>query len=63
VRTINDYIFFIAEIKAELTRRQWRYADLAKAVGNETSTIYSFMSRGGSEKLARKIAKALHIER
>lgn len=59
---VKDFPRLRAEIKKELTLREWKYADLADQTGYSIFYIRSFMTgHRGSLKAAHKIVSVLGI--
>lgn len=57
------YKLFIAEVKKQLSIKNWRYKDLAKATGFKEGTIKAFMCGDSeSDNVAKCISKVLGIE-
>ncbi len=57
-----DFARFKAEVKKQLSLKNWKYADLAKATGYSISTIESLMCGSrASDKVYKAVANALDI--
>lgn len=57
------YKLFIAEVKKQLSIRNWKYEDLAKATGFKVGTIKAFMcGYRHSDNVAKCISETLGID-
>lgn len=59
---MKDNRLFIAEVKKQLTMRDWKYERLANEIGYPLGSLYGFMSgKRGSPNMRKAIAKVLDI--
>ncbi len=59
---MRNFHLFRAEVKRELTLRNWTYTDLAERVGYAPCYVQHLMAGAGSKKAAFKVMNALNID-